>query len=102
MTRQTPALDKVLSSSGRVRILSLLAEVEELHLSEIAKRTEQSYSATERHLRNLAGSAIVEEKDYGRVRIFRLKADNPRARMLRDLILQWNNDPGREPGRAQP
>ncbi len=102
MTGQTPALDKVLSSSGRVRILSLLAEVEEIHLSEIARRTEQSYSATERHLRDLAGSGMVEEKDYGRVRIFRLKTNNPCARMLRDLILQWNNDPGREPGRAQP
>ena len=85
-----------------MRILSLLAEVEELHLSEIAKRTDQSYSATERHLRSLTGSEIVEEKDYGRVRIFRLKTNNPRARMLRHLILQWNNHPSLEPAQAQP
>ncbi len=102
MTGQTPPLDKVLSSSGRVRILGLLAEVEGMHLSEIAKRTEQSYSATERHLRDLAGAGMVEEKDYGRVRIFRLKDDNPRARMLRGFILQWSSGAGQEAGQAQP
>ncbi len=89
---QAPKLDKVLSSGGRIRILGLLSQVEELHLTEIAKRTEQSYSATQRHLKDLAKASLVEERDYGRVRIFRLKLDDPRARMLKELILKWNHD----------
>lgn len=84
-------LEEVLSSTGRIRILSLLSQVTELHLTEIAKRTDQSYSATERHLRALEEADVVEERDYGRIRIFRLRLESPRVRMLRDLILEWNH-----------
>ena len=91
MTKSKPSsLEKALSSSGKVRIISLLTRVEELHISEIAKRTGQSYSATERHLRTLAKTEVVEERDYGRVRIFRLRLDKPRVKLLKDLILQWD------------
>lgn len=84
------SLDRVLSSSGRIRILALLSEVEELHLTEIAKRTEQSYSATERHLNELSEARILEERDYGRVRVFRLNKANNRARLVQELVLKWN------------
>ncbi len=91
-TNSATSIEEVLSSSGRIRILSLLSQVEELHLTEISKRTDQSYSATERHLRALQNAKLVEEKDYGRVRIFKLNLENPRAKMIRDLTLQWNRD----------
>jgi DNA-binding transcriptional ArsR family regulator len=87
-----PPLDRLLSSSGRIRILTLLSEVEELHLTEIAKRTEQSYSATERHLDDLTEAGIVEERDYGRVRVFKLNQANDHAKLLQELILKWNHN----------
>ncbi len=87
-----PGLDEILTSSGRIRILTLLSQVEELHLTEIAKRTEQSYSSTERHLQDLTRASVVEEHDYGRVRIFKLKLGNPKVKMLRELILAWDPD----------
>jgi len=65
--------------------------VGELHLSEIARKTDQSYSATDRHLQELLEASIVEEHDYGRVRMFRLNLENPRAKILRQLILEWDN-----------
>ena len=85
-----PPLERILSSSGRIRILTLLSEVEQMHLTEIAKRTEQSYSAAERHLDDLSKAGIVEERDYGRVRVFKLNLTNDRAKLLQDLILKWN------------
>ncbi len=102
MPQETAPLERVLSSSGRIRILTILSEIEELHLTEIAKRTEQSYSATERHLEDLAQASIIQERDYGRVRVFKLNLENPRAIMLRNLILQWNNGAdAAQPGREQ-
>jgi len=95
-----PGLEEVLSSSGRIRILSLLSRVEELHVTEIAKRTEQSYSATERHLRALEKAEVVEERNYGRVRIFKLRLDKPRVRTLKDLILQWDHGHDQTAGNA--
>jgi len=85
-------LDRILSSSGRIRILTLLSEVEQLHLTEIAKRTDQSYSAAERHLDDLSEAGIVEERDYGRVRVFKLNLANDHAKFLQDLILKWNHN----------
>ena len=85
------SLANVLSSSGRIKILTVLSNVGELHLSEIARKTDQSYSATDRHLQELSEASIVEEHDYGRVRMFRLNLENPRAKILRQLILEWDN-----------
>jgi DNA-binding transcriptional ArsR family regulator len=87
-------LARVLSSSGRIKILTVLSNVGELHLSEIARKTDQSYSSTDRHLEELSQASIVEEHDYGRVRMFRLNLENPRAKILRQLILEWDNNPG--------
>ncbi len=94
-----PPLERVLSSSGRIRILTLLAGIEELHLTEIARRTEQSYSAAERHLDDLSKAGIVEERDYGRLRVFKLNLNNDHAKLLQDLILKWNQN--QELGRVQ-
>jgi len=88
---EKPSLANVLSSSGRIKILTVLSNVGELHLSEIARKTDQSYSATDRHLQELSEASIVEEHDYGRVRMFRLNLENPRAKILRQLILEWDN-----------
>lgn len=90
-----PSLARVLSSSGRIKILTVLSNVGELHLSEIARKTDQSYSATDRHLEELSEASIVEEHDYGRVRMFKLNLQNPRAKILRQLILEW--DEGQAP-----
>jgi len=87
------SLARVLSSTGRIKILTVLSHVGELHLTEIAKQTDQSYSSAERHLEDLSDAAIVEEHDYGRVRMFKLNLENPRARTLRQLILEWDNGP---------
>ena len=98
---EIPPLDRVLSSSGRIRILTLLSKVEQLHLTEIAKRTDQSYSATERHLGDLLQAEIVEERHYGRVRVFRLNLTNDRAKLLQELILKWDHNQELGPVQAQ-
>lgn len=87
------SLDRVLSSSGRIKILTVLSNVAELHLTEIARKTDQSYAATDRHLQQLSDASIVEEHDYGRVRMFRLNLQNPRAKILKQLILEWDSHP---------
>src|SRR5213594_3433957 len=98
---KSPPLDKILSRSGRIRILTLLSKVEQLHLTEIAKRTDQSYSAAERHLDDLSQAGIAEERDYGRVRVFKLNLANDRAKLLQELIVKWNYNQEVSPVQAQ-
>jgi len=83
-------LDRILSSAGRIRILQLLSHNGEDNLTDIARKTSQSYTATARHLDQLVEAGVAQEKNYGRVRIFRLCVEREQVRMLRDLIVRWD------------
>ena len=83
-------LDRILSSAGRIRILERLSHIGEDNLTDIARKTGQSYTATARHLEQLVEAGVVQEKNYGRVRIFRLCVEREQVRMLRDLIVGWD------------
>ena len=59
-------------------------------MTEIARRTSQSYTATARHLEQLVEAGVIQEKNYGRVRIFKLRVETERLKMLRELIIEWD------------
>ncbi len=82
-------IEDVFSSKGRIKILEVLADIGELNVSEIARRTGLNYSATNQHLRVLENHDLIRHKKFGRVRIFRLNEENPGARMVRELIESW-------------
>ncbi|HZD12980.1 MAG TPA: winged helix-turn-helix domain-containing protein [Candidatus Binatus sp.] len=84
-------LERILSSTGRIRILQYLSNNGEANLTDIAKKTGQSPTATSRHLDQLVETRIVVEKNYGRVRIFKLQTENKRVEQLRDLIVHWDD-----------
>jgi len=87
-------LDRILSSAGRIRILQLLSHNGEDNLTDIARKTSQSYTATARHLEHLVETGVIQEKNYGRVRIFRLRIEVERVRRLRELITEWERSSG--------
>ncbi|MFX1318323.1 MAG: winged helix-turn-helix domain-containing protein [Promethearchaeota archaeon] len=77
------------SSRGRIKIIRLLAECGELNISEIARRTQLNHSTTRRHLLFLERAKLVQEKTFGRIRIYRYKIENLRALALRRFIELW-------------
>jgi DNA-binding transcriptional ArsR family regulator len=83
------AIEEVFSSKGRVRILRILAEIRELNISEIARRAGLNYATTNQHLQVLESHKLVRHKTFGRIRIFRYNEENPRARMIKQLIDFW-------------
>ena len=83
------AIEDVFSSKGRVKILTILSEIGELNISEIARRAGLNYSTTNQHLQALENHKLVCHKTFGRIRIFRYNEENPRARMIRKLIEFW-------------
>jgi DNA-binding transcriptional ArsR family regulator len=80
----------VLSSKGRVRILRILADIGELNISEIARRAGLNYATTNQHLKVLEDYQLVKHKKFGRIRIFRYNEENPRARMIKQLMELWD------------
>jgi len=83
------AIEEVLSSKGRVKILKILADIGELNISEIAKRAGLNYTTTNEHLMVLEHSGLVLHKRFGRIRIFRFNENNQRAEMIRKLFDSW-------------
>ena len=83
------AIEEVFSSKGRVKILKILAEIGELNISEIARRAKLNYATTNQHLFVLESYKLVRHKTFGRIRIFRYNDENPRARMIKQLIEFW-------------
>lgn len=83
-------IEDVLSSKGRVRILRILADIGELNISEIARRAGLNYATTNQHLKALEDYQLVKHKKFGRIRIFRYNEENPKAKMIRQLIELWD------------
>jgi DNA-binding transcriptional ArsR family regulator len=84
-----PLIEEVLSSKGRVRILKTLAIEEELNISAIARQSKLNHSTTSNHLEFLEKAGLVQEKNFGRIKIFRFRIENTNARALKRLFEIW-------------
>lgn len=74
------------SSRGRVKVLKLLVERSELNISEITRNAALNHSTTLSHLEWLRRAGLVEEKRFGRIRIYRFRLENPKAKAIRALF----------------
>lgn len=82
-------LSNILSSRGRVKILELLSRTVELNVSEIAKRVGLNYSTANKHLEELEIAGLLNQKRFGRIRIYRFSENNPHALAIKELIESW-------------
>jgi DNA-binding transcriptional ArsR family regulator len=62
--------ENILGSKGRLRILEALSQFGELSMSKIIRSTGLNYTNTELHLRRLKNMGLINEKRYGRIRMF--------------------------------
>ncbi len=85
-------IEDIFSSKGRVRILRILVEIEELNISEIARRAGLNYTTTNQHLQALENAGLVRHKRFGRIRIFRFNEVDSRAKLIKKLIENWETN----------
>jgi len=85
-------IEDIFSSKGRVRILRILVEIEELNISEIARRAGLNYTTTNQHLQALENAGLVRHKRFGRIRIFRFNEEDSRAKIIKKLIENWETN----------
>lgn len=83
-------MEEVLSSRGRIRILSVLAKAGDLNISEIVKRTALNHLVVDRHLASLRDASLIREKRYGRIRIFELNREDERLKAIVELFRKWD------------
>jgi DNA-binding transcriptional ArsR family regulator len=82
-------IEEVFSSKPRMKILKLIWKLSELNVSDVARRVGLNFTSTSRHLRILADEGILQERTYGRIRMYRYNPSSPKAKAVENLIEAW-------------
>ncbi|MFX1280906.1 MAG: winged helix-turn-helix domain-containing protein [Promethearchaeota archaeon] len=85
-------IENLFGSKARVKIIKTLAQNEELTISLIINHTKLNYSNVIKHLNHLKNLNLIQEKNFGRIKIFRYKTENIKARSLKKFIEIWEGD----------
>ena len=85
-------MEDFLSSRERVKIFGLIAVNQELSLSQIVKASRLDRSSVKSHLNHLISLDLIQEKVFGRIKIYRYRIENVRARGIKKLIEIWEGD----------
>ena len=91
LTNNRIVFEDILSSRGRVKILKLLALNNEMNISNIVKKAGLNHRSVKNHLIFLKHIDFIQEKQFGRIRIYRYKLENLKARALKNLIVYWED-----------
>jgi predicted transcriptional regulator len=84
-------IEDVFCSKIRMKILTILNNVGELNVSEIARRLRINYVSASTHMRTLESEGIVQHKMFGRIRLYRLNEQSPKAKAVQNLIDVWEH-----------
>ena len=82
-------LEEVFSSKSRMKILKLIYKLGQLNVSDVARRLKMNYASTSEHLKVLESEGILQERTYGRVRMYRFNEGSAKAKAVACLIDAW-------------
>jgi DNA-binding transcriptional ArsR family regulator len=82
-------IEDILGSRARIKILKVLALNNELNISLIISKTKLNHSNVLKHLDVLKSLNLVQEKKFGRIKIYRYKDEDIKARSLKKFIEIW-------------
>ena len=82
-------LEEVFSSKSRMKILKLIYQLGQLNVSDVARRLKLNFTSTSEHLKVLESEGILQERTYGRVRMYRFNEGSAKAKAVVSLIEAW-------------
>lgn len=75
-------LEQIIASSCRQKILLSLSKIRKTHVTKLIRIVNSTYNQVNRNLRILEKEGIINTKQYGRMRMIELNAENPRTQTL--------------------
>ena len=81
--------EEVFSSKPRMKILKIISRLGSLNVSDIARRIHLNYSTTNQHLILLENEKILQQRVYGRIRMYRFMENSPKAVAVQNIIDIW-------------
>jgi len=85
-------IENLLGSRAKIKILKTLAANSELSITQIIRNTKLNHSSVKFHLNHLKLLNLVQEKNFGRIKIFRYKNENLKAKSLKKFIEIWEGE----------
>ena len=82
-------VEDILVSRGMVRLLKILSIREEINITQLNKLANLNYHQVNKYLSMLVRHGLVEEKRFGRIKIYRCNLGNRYMRAIREFILSW-------------
>ena len=61
----------------------------ELNVSELSRKLGINYETTKKHLETLENEDILKHKNYGRIRLYKINEQSPKAQAIQRLIDTW-------------
>ena len=77
-----PPIVLVMGSIGRLKILELLANEGEVNVTAISQRTGVNHTRVRIHLELLLDLDIIEEKRFGRIKIYKMNNYNEASKKI--------------------
>ena len=87
-----PSFESVFGSKARVKILKTLAKNDELSISQVIRNTNLNHSSVIRHLDFLKKINLIQEKNFGRIKILRFKIENLKAKSFKNFVEIWEGE----------
>jgi DNA-binding transcriptional ArsR family regulator len=72
-----------------MKILKIIARLGALNISDIAKRLKLNYTTTNQHLKLLEAEGVLQQRVYGRIRMYKFNESSPKAKVVQNLIETW-------------
>ncbi len=85
-------IEEVFSSRPRMKILKLVARLGELNVSDIARRIGVNFTTTSHHLKILEEEDVLQQRTYGRIRMYRFNQASAKAKAVQNLIDAWEQE----------
>jgi len=79
-------IECILGSRGKLRILRVIYGLGEANITRIVKETRMNHKLVSRHIRTLVEMGILNEKVFGRVKIYSINFANPKTLLLKDVF----------------
>jgi DNA-binding transcriptional ArsR family regulator len=92
MKTNSSSVEEILGSKARLKIIKLLVYKNELNISSIIKKTNLNHSIVSRHLKKLKEIGLIQEKKFGRIKIYRYRKENLKAQGLKKFIEIWEEN----------
>ncbi len=82
-------IEELLGSKVRVKILKVLANHGELTITSIIKMTNLNHKSVFKNLKILKSFNIIQEKKFGRIKIYRFNIENIKAKSFKSFLDIW-------------